>query len=183
MIDVLDLVRLGDAARRRTGGFSLGMSQRLGIAAALLGDPPIVILDEPVNGLDPDGVQWVRNLVKSPASEGRTVFLSSHLMSEMAVTADRLLVIGRGIIVRSSAGAIATLFGILFVPSILVSVLPQAWQTTIGPYLPMEAGSAIFIANNHGSANLGPWTGFAVFCAYALVSLVAGFLIVCHRDV
>src|SRR5580693_3057487 len=80
----------------RTGGFSLGMSQRVGIAVALLGDPEILILDEPVNGLDPEGILWIRNLMKQLASEGRTVFVSSHLMNEMAVTADHLIVIGRG---------------------------------------------------------------------------------------
>jgi len=93
---VLDLVGLRGAARRRAGGFSLGMSQRLGIAAALLGDPPVLLLDEPVNGLDPEGVLWIRMLLKSLAAEGRTILLSSHLMSEMALTADRLIIIGRG---------------------------------------------------------------------------------------
>jgi ABC-2 type transport system ATP-binding protein len=93
---VLDLVGLDKAAHRRAGGFSLGMAQRLGIAAALLGDPPVLMLDEPVNGLDPEGVLWIRNLLKSLASQGRTIFLSSHLMSEMSLTADRLIIIGRG---------------------------------------------------------------------------------------
>jgi ABC-2 type transport system ATP-binding protein len=93
---VLELVGLSGAARRRAGGFSLGMAQRLGIAAALLGDPPVLLLDEPVNGLDPDGVRWIRTLLKSLAAQGRTVLLSSHLMSEMAMTADRLIIIGRG---------------------------------------------------------------------------------------
>jgi ABC-2 type transport system ATP-binding protein len=93
---VLDLVGLGSVARKRAGGFSLGMAQRLGLAAALLGDPPVLLLDEPVNGLDPEGVAWIRNLLKSLAAEGRTVFLSSHLMSEMSMTADRLIIIGRG---------------------------------------------------------------------------------------
>ena len=93
---MLELAGLGSAARRRAGGFSLGMAQRLGIAAALLGDPPVLMLDEPVNGLDPEGVLWIRTLLKSLAAEGRTVFLSSHLMSEMAMTADRLIIIGRG---------------------------------------------------------------------------------------
>ena len=94
--EVLELVGLAGVARKRAGGFSLGMAQRLGIAAALLGDPPVLMLDEPVNGLDPEGVAWVRTLLRSLAAEGRTVLLSSHLMSEMAVTADRLIIIGRG---------------------------------------------------------------------------------------
>ena len=93
---VLDIVGLQGVARKRAGGFSLGMSQRLGIAAALLGDPPVLMFDEPVNGLDPEGVLWIRTLLKSLAAEGRTVFLSSHLMSEMSLTADRLVIIGRG---------------------------------------------------------------------------------------
>ncbi|MEV0021573.1 ATP-binding cassette domain-containing protein [Streptomyces atroolivaceus] len=93
---VLDLAGLTGAAHKRIKGFSLGMGQRLGIAAALLGDPATFILDEPVNGLDPEGVLWIRNLLTSLASEGRTVLVSSHLMSEMALTADRLVVIGRG---------------------------------------------------------------------------------------
>jgi ABC-2 type transport system ATP-binding protein len=94
--EVIDLVGLHDVARKRVGGFSLGMGQRLGIAAALLGDPQVLILDEPVNGLDPEGILWFRNLMKHLASEGRTVFVSSHLMSEMAITAENLIVIGRG---------------------------------------------------------------------------------------
>ncbi|WP_028813191.1 ABC transporter ATP-binding protein [Streptomyces flavidovirens] len=94
--EVLGVVGLQDVARRRSKGFSLGMGQRLGIAAALLGDPQVLLFDEPVNGLDPEGILWVRNLMKSLAAEGRTVFVSSHLMSEMAVTADHLIVIGRG---------------------------------------------------------------------------------------
>jgi ABC-2 type transport system ATP-binding protein len=94
--EMIDLVGLHDVARKRAGQFSLGMGQRLGIAAALLGDPATVILDEPVNGLDPEGVHWVRTLLKQLAGEGRTVFVSSHLMSEMALTADHLIVIGRG---------------------------------------------------------------------------------------
>jgi ABC-2 type transport system ATP-binding protein len=100
--EVIELTGLQPVARKRAGAFSLGMGQRLGIAAALLGDPQTIILDEPVNGLDPEGVVWVRNLVKYLASEGRTVFLSSHLMSEMAVTADHLIVIGRGRIIADA---------------------------------------------------------------------------------
>jgi ABC-2 type transport system ATP-binding protein len=94
--EMVDLVGLHDVARKRAGQFSLGMGQRLGIAAALLGDPATVMLDEPVNGLDPEGVHWIRNLLKQLAREGRTVFVSSHLMSEMSLTADHLIVIGRG---------------------------------------------------------------------------------------
>jgi ABC-2 type transport system ATP-binding protein len=94
--EVLTLVGLTDVARRRVGRFSLGMTQRLGIAAALLGDPPVLLFDEPVNGLDPEGIRWIRDLMKGLAAEGRTVLVSSHLMSEMALTADHLVVIGRG---------------------------------------------------------------------------------------
>jgi ABC-2 type transport system ATP-binding protein len=100
---ILDLVGLSGVAGKRAGGFSLGMAQRLGIAAALLGDPPVLMLDEPVNGLDPEGVLWIRTLLRSLAAQGRTVFLSSHLMSEMAVTADRLIIIGRGRLITQTA--------------------------------------------------------------------------------
>jgi ABC-2 type transport system ATP-binding protein len=94
--EVIQLVGLREVARKRAGTFSLGMRQRLGIAAALLADPRVIMLDEPVNGLDPEGILWVRNLLKGLAAEGRTVFVSSHLMSEMALTAEHLIVIGRG---------------------------------------------------------------------------------------
>jgi ABC-2 type transport system ATP-binding protein len=94
--EVIAMVGLGSVARQRAGRFSLGMSQRLGIAAALLGDPGVLVFDEPVNGLDPDGIRWVRLLLRRLASEGRTVFVSSHLMSEMALTADEVVIIGRG---------------------------------------------------------------------------------------
>ncbi|MGN9908749.1 ATP-binding cassette domain-containing protein [Phytohabitans sp. LJ34] len=109
VLDVIDMVGLTDVARKRAGGFSLGMGQRLGIASALLGDPRIVMLDEPVNGLDPEGVLWIRNLLKSLAGQGRTVFVSSHLMSEMALIAEDLIVIGRGRLL--SAGPIADFIG------------------------------------------------------------------------
>ncbi|WP_017936250.1 ABC transporter ATP-binding protein [Nocardioides sp. Iso805N] len=98
--EVIELVGLQDVARKRVGAFSLGMGQRLGIAAALLGDPQTIMLDEPVNGLDPEGVRWVRHLLRGLAEEGRTVFVSSHLMSEMALTADHLIVVGRGRLIR-----------------------------------------------------------------------------------
>ncbi len=98
--EVIDMVGLADVADRRAGAFSLGMGQRLGIASALLADPKTLILDEPVNGLDPDGVRWIRNLLKGLADEGRTIFLSSHLMSEMALTADHVIVVGKGRLLR-----------------------------------------------------------------------------------
>lgn len=100
--EVIELTGLESVSRKRVGGFSLGMGQRLGIAAALLGDPATLILDEPINGLDPEGVQWVRRLVRHFAAEGRTVLLSSHLMSEMALTADHLIVLGRGRVIADA---------------------------------------------------------------------------------
>ena len=104
---LLELVGLTSVAGRRAGKFSLGMGQRLGIAAALLGDPEVLLFDEPVNGLDPDGIRWVRNLLKGLAREGRTVFVSSHLMSEMALTADEVIIIGRGkLIAQRPVGAL-----------------------------------------------------------------------------
>jgi ABC-2 type transport system ATP-binding protein len=101
--EVLDMVGLTDVARKRTGGFSLGMSQRLGIAAALLGDPPVLMFDEPVNGLDPEGIRWIRTLMRALAAQGRTVLVSSHLMSEMALTADQIIVIGRGALITQGS--------------------------------------------------------------------------------
>jgi len=101
--ELIDLVGLHNVARKRAGSFSLGMGQRLGIATALLGDPATLLLDEPANGLDPEGILWMRNLLKSLAAEGRTVFVSSHLMSEMALTADHLIVIGRGHLIADTS--------------------------------------------------------------------------------
>jgi ABC-2 type transport system ATP-binding protein len=101
--EVIDLVGLHDVAGRRVGGFSLGMGQRLGVASALLGDPQVVVLDEPINGLDPEGVLWVRTLLKTLAADGHTVFVSSHLMSEMAQTATRLVVVGRGRLIADTS--------------------------------------------------------------------------------
>jgi ABC-2 type transport system ATP-binding protein len=103
--EVIDLVGLRGVARKRAGSFSLGMGQRLGVAAALLGDPATLILDEPVNGLDPEGILWIRNLLRDLAAEGRTVFVSSHLMSEMALTAEHLIVIGRGRLIADTSVA------------------------------------------------------------------------------
>ncbi|WP_327585826.1 ATP-binding cassette domain-containing protein [Nonomuraea sp. NBC_00507] len=109
--EVLDQVGLADAAHRRVGGFSLGMRQRLGLAAALLGDPGVLILDEPVNGLDPEGIRWIRGLLRTLADEGRTVFVSSHVMGEMALTADRVIIIGRGrLITEATVGELVARF-------------------------------------------------------------------------
>src|ERR1700726_4428882 len=136
--ELIDMVGLREVAGKRVGGFSLGMGQRLGIASALLGDPRVVVLDEPVNGLDPEGVLWIRNLLKGLAAEGRTVFVSSHLMSEMALTATRLVVVGRGrliadttveeFVARAGGGAVtvrtpqaARLRGLLLGPDITVT--------------------------------------------------------------
>jgi ABC-2 type transport system ATP-binding protein len=121
--EVLDIAGLSDVAGQRVGTFSLGMNQRLGIAAALLGDPETVLFDEPINGLDPDGILWIRNLMKSLAAQGRTVFLSSHLMTEMAQTADHLLVIGRG---RIIADASTEEFVNRNAPSVRVRAVQQA---------------------------------------------------------
>jgi ABC-2 type transport system ATP-binding protein len=101
--EVIALVGLREVAKKRVGGFSLGMGQRLGIASALLGDPATLILDEPVNGLDPEGIRWIRNLLKALAAEGRTVFVSSHLMSEMALTAEHLIIVGRGRLIADTS--------------------------------------------------------------------------------
>ena len=110
--EVIDLVGLHEVARKRAGGFSLGMGQRLGIAAALLADPSVLILDEPANGLDPEGIVWIRTLMKRLASEGRTIFVSSHLMNEMALTAHHLIVVGKGrLIADTSVGDFIRLRG------------------------------------------------------------------------
>jgi ABC-2 type transport system ATP-binding protein len=103
--EVIELVGLGGVAKKRAGSFSLGMGQRLGIASALLGDPATLILDEPVNGLDPEGIRWIRNLLKGLAAEGRTILVSSHLMNEMAVTAEHLIIVGRGRLIADTSVA------------------------------------------------------------------------------
>jgi len=148
---MLDLVGLRDVARKRAGSFSLGMSQRLGVAAAMLGDPQVLLLDEPVNGLDPEGVLWIRNLMKRLAGEGRTILVSSHLMNEMAVTADHLVVIGRGrlladapteeVIARSSAQSVRVR-------------TPDPDRLTAA--VKAEGGSAVPASNGNGATVAGP---------------------------
>ncbi len=161
--EVLGLAGLDGVARRRVRGFSLGMKQRLGIAAALLGDPPVLMFDEPVNGLDPEGIHWIRGLLKSLAAEGRTVFVSSHLMSEMALTAEHLIVIGRGrlvadapieefvrqssrgdVIVRSPAGG--ALAGLLTQRGALVTAQTDGGLAVVG----LDAAAIGDLAGAHG---------------------------------
>jgi ABC-2 type transport system ATP-binding protein len=163
--ELLGLAGLEGVAGRRAGGFSLGMGQRLGIAAALLGDPATLLLDEPVNGLDPEGIRWVRTLLKALAAEGRTVFVSSHLMNEMAVTADHVIVVGRGRLMadlsieeftRSSQGTLirvrtpepGQLRDLLTVPGVTVSSAAQGVLTVRGAS-PEQVGE---IARAHGIA-------------------------------
>jgi ABC-2 type transport system ATP-binding protein len=161
--EVLGLVGLDSVAGQRVRGFSLGMRQRLGIAAALLGDPPVLMFDEPVNGLDPEGIAWIRGLLKSLAAEGRTIFVSSHLMSEMALTADHLIVIGRGrliadapiaefvqqsshrdVVVRSPRGA--DLAGLLAARGAAVTAEPDGGLAVTG----LDAPAIADLAREHG---------------------------------
>ncbi len=135
--EVIALTGLESVAGKRVGGFSLGMGQRLGIAAALLGDPGTLILDEPVNGLDPEGVIWVRNLARHYASEGRTVFLSSHLMSEMAQTADHIIVLGRGKVIADAP--VADILALATGTAVKV-LTPDA--ATFAPLLSAEGGAS-----------------------------------------
>ncbi|RSS45651.1 ABC transporter ATP-binding protein [Streptomyces sp. WAC08241] len=146
--EVLDLVGLGPAARRPVRGFSLGMRQRLGIAVAMLGDPGALLLDEPMNGLDPEGIQWLRGLLRSLADEGRTVLVSSHLMQEMAVTADHVLVIGRGRVLAD--GGIASLLETELPPVRLVT--PRLAE--LSPVLRAEGARVV-----HDSAHRATVTG------------------------
>lgn len=156
--EVIDITGIGSVARKRAGGFSLGMGQRLGIAAALLGDPHTLILDEPVNGLDPEGVRWVRQFVRHAASEGRTILLSSHLMSEMAQTADDLIVIGRGRIladgpigdviagvtrsvIRVRTRDVPALTAALAAPDVVISTLPDGAVEITGLTAEQVAGT------------------------------------------
>jgi ABC-2 type transport system ATP-binding protein len=135
--EVLSVVGLDSVTRKRAGQFSLGMSQRLGIAGALLGDPEVLMFDEPVNGLDPDGVRWVRQLMRSLAAEGRTVFVSSHLMSEMQLTADQLVVIGRGRLIADAP--VADVIAGSSRTTVAVRVPDQAHRTALRDRLINEA--------------------------------------------
>jgi ABC-2 type transport system ATP-binding protein len=143
--EVLGLVGLQSVAGRRAGRFSLGMAQRLGIAAALLGDPGVLLLDEPVNGLDPEGIRWIRTLIRSLAAEGRLVFVSSHLISEMALTADRLIVIGAGRLLADTT----------------VAELSARSASLEDAFLELTAGSAEYrtAANGHRPSGGDPGAG------------------------
>ncbi|MEU8234508.1 ABC transporter ATP-binding protein [Actinoplanes sp. NPDC048967] len=149
--EVLDLAGLAAVAHKRVGAFSLGMGQRLGIAAALLGDPAVVMLDEPVNGLDPDGVLWVRNLLTGLAAEGRTVMLSSHLMSEVSLIADHLVIIGRGrLLADTTVADLVTAEGVR-----VVTAAPDALRTVIaGPGITVTSTGAeeLFVAGTTARA-------------------------------
>jgi ABC-2 type transport system ATP-binding protein len=165
--EMLDLVGLRDVARKRAGGFSLGMGQRLGVAAAMLGDPQVLLLDEPVNGLDPEGVLWIRNLMKQLAGDGKTVLVSSHLMNEMAVTADHLIVIGRGRLLADAATeeVIASGSG----QSVRVRT-PDPDQ--LSALIAAEGGTAVRAANGNGPADGSP--GAASTAGSAPVLTVTG---------
>ncbi len=154
--EVIELTGLQAVASKRVGGFSLGMGQRLGIAAALLGDPRTLILDEPVNGLDPEGVKWVRSMVRQLAKEGRTVFISSHLMSEMAQTADELLVIGRGRII--AAGPVQDIIDTVKDAAVMIrSPRPDELVDALTRHggLVEPAGDGAFQVRNLTSAEIG----------------------------
>ena len=186
--EVVDLVGLSAVADKRAGSFSLGMGQRLGIASALLGDPATLILDEPVNGLDPDGILWVRTLLKSLAAEGRTVFLSSHLMSEMEMTADHLIVVGRGRLLRdlSLAEFIATAGG----TSVRVRS-PQAAelrQALLGPDVTVTSpGPGELSVRGLGSEEIGRRAAAAALTLYELTpvrsSLEAAYMEITKESV
>lgn len=148
--EVLETVGLADVASRKVGGFSLGMSQRLGIATALLGDPPVLLFDEPVNGLDPEGIIWVRTLMRRLAAEGRTVFVSSHLMSEMQETADHVLVIGQGRLIADTtmASVMAGGSGDVRVASPELDALAPFLQTAGGAVAPDRDGGVLVTGVN-----------------------------------
>ncbi|MEV4459583.1 ATP-binding cassette domain-containing protein [Microbispora sp. NPDC049633] len=144
VVSVIEQVGLAGVARKRIGGFSLGMRQRLGIAAALLGDPGVLLLDEPVNGLDPDGVRWIRELLRGLAAEGRTVLLSSHLMSEMELTADHLVVIGRGRLITDTSMRELTAVRDVFVRSSRAADLATALSAA-GGTVAAEGGGGLSV--------------------------------------
>ena len=157
--ELIGMVGLDQVAGKRVGGFSLGMGQRLGIAAALLGDPAVLLLDEPVNGLDPEGILWIRNLLKALAAEGRTVFVSSHLMSEMALTATEVIVVGRGKLIIS--GSVSEVISRATGGAVLVRTA-QA-----------ERLAALLAGDGHTSSQLSPDTLLVTGADSAAVGLVA----------
>ena len=157
--ELIGMVGLDQVAGKRVGGFSLGMGQRLGIAAALLGDPAVLLLDEPVNGLDPEGILWIRNLLKALAAEGRTVFVSSHLMSEMALTATEIIVVGRGKLIIS--GSVSEVISRATGGAVLVRTA-QA-----------ERLAALLVGDGHSSSQLGPDTLLVSGADSAAIGLVA----------
>ncbi len=176
---VLELVGLREVAAKRAGGFSLGMSQRLGVAAAMLGDPHVLLLDEPVNGLDPEGVVWIRNLMKHLASEGKIILVSSHLMNEMAVTADHLIVIGRGKLLANAATEEVVARG--SGQSVRVRTPDPAKLTAL---ISAEGGTAVPTGNGNGTegdAGLAPALTVTGVTAARIGELAASASIVLHE--
>ncbi|WP_037602117.1 ATP-binding cassette domain-containing protein [Streptacidiphilus rugosus] len=180
--EVIDLAGLGKVAKKRAGAFSLGMGQRLGIAAALLGDPQTIMLDEPVNGLDPEGVLWIRNLLTGLAAEGRTVFVSSHLMSEMALTATDLIIVGRGRLLADTT--VADFIEQSGGDSVKVVSADSARlrELLLGPDVTVtgEAGSETLIVNGLTAREIGQRAADAAVAVYELtpqaVSLEEAFM-------
>jgi ABC-2 type transport system ATP-binding protein len=185
--EVLGIVGLSDVAGRRIGGYSLGMSQRLGIATALLGDPGTLLFDEPVNGLDPEGIRWIRELLKQLAAEGRTVFVSSHLMSEMEDTADHVLVIGKGRLIANMSTAELTRTS----PGSHVHVVsPQAEQ--LADLLSVNGGSVTrtdndLLVDNLDAVQIGEIAATHGICLHELsprkATLEAAFMALTHDSV
>ena len=182
---VLGIADLAGAARRRAGELSLGMSQRLGIAAALLGNPPVLIFDEPVNGLDPEGILRVRKLLQSLAAEGRTVLVSSHLRAVIGGAVHLVLIgaiaVGLGALLRRTAGAVAVLFAVLLVLPGLVTLLPAPWNNDITRYLPNSAGAAMSAVVRFPNL-LSPAAGLIVLCAYTAATLTLAAVTLTRRD-
>ena len=183
--EMLELVGLAEVADKRAGSFSLGMSQRLGLAAALLGDPRILLLDEPVNGLDPEGVLWIRNLMKHLAAQGRTILVSSHLMNEMAVTADHLIVIGQGRLIAdaSTAEVIAHSTGKTVRvrtpdPATLTALISDAGGTVVAGGTVMAGGAAVASGADGDGSGLLTVTGLE---AARIGELAASASVVLHE--
>jgi energy-coupling factor transporter ATP-binding protein EcfA2 len=166
----IEVSGLQKAARRKAGGYSLGMRQRLGIAAALLGDPPVLMFDEPFNGMDPEGIVWMRGFLTALAGEGRAVLVSSHLMAELQDTADHLVVAGHGKVIADT-----TVAGLLYIVPVLTDLgtLDPTWEHRLQEWGPMTARLAIQATRNLKTLPIGPWPGMGVLAAWAAAALLA----------